>query len=440
LLIQGSPSKPLTLAEFGTALASLARLETPPFLAVAVSGGPDSLALAILADRWARERGGEICALTVDHQLRPESAAEIVRLQDWLSARAIRHAVLVWSGDKPTSGVQEAARVARYRLLAGWCREHGSLHMLTAHHREDQIETHLIRRRAHSGADGLAGMSAIRELADCRLLRPLLGVPKDRLVALLVAEQQAFITDPSNRNPAFERSRFRAEGDTMPGIGDLPGLSARIRALGCGRAVRVRTENAFLAQCVSLHPAGFAVLDPGAVLATPPRMAERVLSAVTATVGGAVYPARRERIARLHGFLGTANRAYTLGGCRFVRWRGRVLVMRELARAAHPARLSPGEGVLWDGRFRVTLPAAASGPRTIGYLGAAGVSELNRLASQPKRSHLPRLLFPILPAAWDERGIAAVPDLAYRREGVAALPQFIFRPVNPLTQAGFAVV
>src|SRR5207248_5640066 len=90
------------------------------FLAVAVSGGADSLALAILADRWARERGGAICALTVDHRLRPESGDEIRRLRAWLSARGIRHEVLVWTGEKPRTGIQEAARLARYRLLGGW--------------------------------------------------------------------------------------------------------------------------------------------------------------------------------------------------------------------------------------------------------------------------------------------------------------------------------
>jgi tRNA(Ile)-lysidine synthase len=406
-----------------------------------VSGGPDSLALAILADRWTRGRGGELCALTVDHRLRSESGAEIRRLQGWLSARAIRHEVLAWSGEKPKSGIQEAARAARYRLLAGWCREHGCLHLLTAHHREDQIETHLIRRRAHSGADGLAGMSAIRELGDCRLLRPLLGFPKDRLLALLDTEHQPFITDPSNRNPAFERSRFRDDDGVMPTAAELPALLAEIRTHATLRTARERDGNAFLARAANLHPAGFAVLDSGVLLAMPHRMAERVLSAVAATIGGASYPARRERIARLHDVLGAAScRGHTLGGCRFVRWRERVLVMREVARASEPALLAPGESIFWDRRFNVTMPPEGAIPLTIGYLGSAGVAQLNRLAPQPRRSRLPRLLFPILPAAWDDDGVAAVPHLGYRRESAGALPQFIFSPVNPLTRAGFAVV
>jgi tRNA(Ile)-lysidine synthase len=438
LLTPTSPPEPLTSGEFAAALAALAHFEARPFLAVAVSGGPDSLALAILADRWARERGGRICAVTVDHRLRPESAAEIHRLSGWLSARAIRHEILVWSEKKPTSGIQAVARAARYSLLAGWCREHACLHLMTAHHREDQVETFLIRRRAGSGPDGLAGISAMRELADCRLLRPLLGVPKARLSALLEAERQPFITDPSNRNPAFERSRLRS-AEAVPAGADLAALVDEIRSLGGERLTQERRRDALLARAVSLHPGGFAVIDPGPVLTAPHEIAERVLGAAVATIGAGTYPARRPRVARLREAL-EAGRGHTLGGCRFVIWRARILALRELAAAEAPVGLIPGASLLWDGRFKVALPVTAGGPVVIGHLGRAGVAEFGRLALRPPRPSLPRLLYPILPAAWDEDGIVAVPQMGYLRRGAVAVPQFAFRPINPVTRAGFTVV
>ena len=439
MLTAAPPAKPLTLAEFAAFLASLGRFESRPFLAVAVSGGPDSLSLAILADRWARERYGEICALTVDHRLRPESGTEIRLLHGWLSARAIKHETLAWSADKPASGIQEAARGARYALLAEWCREHGCLHLLTAHHREDQAETHLIRRRASSGEDGLAGMSAIRELADCRILRPLLAVAKARLVALLDAERQPFITDPSNSDPTFERSWLRGTG-AVPVGADFAALFSGIRKLGYERAAHERKCDRLLAQTVTLHPAGFAVLDPGLALA-PSDIAERALQAIVAAIGGKPYPARRERVARLRGMLaGAVRRGHTLGGCRFVHWRHRILVLRELAGAAGPVRLTPGTSFLWDRRFSIGLPATATGAVTVGYLGRSGVVALNRDRPQPRRGGLPRLIYPILPAVWDTKGIAAVPHLGYRRDEVAAVPEFSFRPIKPLTRAGFTVV
>src|SRR5947208_13396457 len=163
---------PLTLGELGAALAAIGGFDARPFIAVAVSGGPDSLALTILADRWVRERAGQLAALTVDHGLRPEGAEEAQTVGRWMATRGIKHHVLAWSGPKPATGIQEAARAARYGLLAEWCRAEGCLHLLTAHHREDQAETYLIRRRAGSGIDGLAGMSALREMVGIRLVRP----------------------------------------------------------------------------------------------------------------------------------------------------------------------------------------------------------------------------------------------------------------------------
>jgi tRNA(Ile)-lysidine synthase len=434
-------AQPLSVAELGGALNRLAYFESAPFVAVAVSGGPDSLALAILADRWAQSRRGEVCALSVDHQLRPESGTEIRRLGDWLSARKIRHQVLVWEGKKPATGIQEAAREARYRLLAKWCREHGCLHLLTAHHREDQAETHLIRRAAHSGDAGLAGMSAVRELDCCRILRPLLGIPKARLAATLAAEDQPFIADPSNRDPAFARARLRAA--TMAASDDDPtAVLDAVGGLGRERASRERARDALLARTVSVHAAGFATLDFAPLLAAPADVAEQALSAIVAMLGGGLYPPRRRRVSRLLRVLaGDADGGYTLAGCRFVPWRSRYLVLRELAAASSPARILPGRRLVWDRRFEVALSAAAAGPVILNYLDETGVAELNGRAPVLPRTELPLLVRPILPALWDEGGIAAVPHLGYRREGVCLLlPELVFRPVKSLSDAGFAVV
>jgi tRNA(Ile)-lysidine synthase len=434
------PVRPVDDAAFAAALDGLARFEARPFVAVATSGGPDSLALTILADRWARARGGEIRALSVDHRLRPQSGAELRLLAAWLRRRGIGHDILVWTGDKPESGLEEAARAARYALLAGWCRAHGCLHLLLAHHREDQIETHLIRRRAGSGPDGLAGMPAIRELDGCRLVRPLLGFPKARLAALLEAERQPWIADPSNRDPAFERARLRAQ---PPPAAEGERLLAAIRAFGIARRGREQAQARLLARTVALHPAGFAVLERG-FFAAPAELAQAALAALAVTIGGRSYPPRRARVARLLAALADADgRGRTLGGCRFVPWRGRVLVLRESARAAPPLRLMPGTSGVWDRRFAVALPAAAAGPAVIASLEAGGVAELDRRIGRPRPAQdgprLPRLVHPVLPAARDAAGLLCVPHLGYRRAG-ALVPDFLFRPASPLTRAGFTVV
>jgi tRNA(Ile)-lysidine synthase len=437
------PTRPIDDAGFAAALDGLAIFETRPFVAVATSGGPDSLALTILADRWARARGGAIRALSVDHRLRPESGSEILRLAQWLRQRGIGHDVLVWAGAKPATGIEEAARIARYELLAAWCRAHGCLHLLLAHHREDQIETRLIRQRAGSGPDGLAGMSAIREIKGCRLLRPLLAFPKSRLAALLEAERQPWITDPSNDDPLFERARLRLERRHRDGSQDFAAteeerLCAEIRALGHERIVREQARARLLARTVALHPAGFAVLD-GGFLAAEPEVAAGALAALAMTIGGGRYPPRRAGVARLIAALAAGARGHTLGGCRFVRWRGGILVLRELARAADPIRLTPGTIRCWDRRFRVSLPETATGPVVISCLGRPGVIELARRGGWSHLPPLPRLAFPALPAARDAHGLLCVPALGWRRADLP-LPVFSFRPASPLTAADFTVV
>jgi tRNA(Ile)-lysidine synthase len=189
-------------------------LDHVPALLLAVSGGPDSTVLMVLAARWARalKSGPELIAVTVDHGLRPESrreAAEVARLAKQLG---IAHRTLRWTGKKPLTGLPQAARVARYRLLAEAARKAGASHILTAHTLDDQAETVVIRLTRGSGMTGLAAMqrvSVIPMSGGLFLVRPLLDIPKARLIATLAAEKIPFADDPSNRDPRFTRARLR---------------------------------------------------------------------------------------------------------------------------------------------------------------------------------------------------------------------------------------
>jgi len=283
-------------------------------------------------------------------------------------------------------------------------------------------------------------MPAIRELADCRILRPLLNIAKTRLIAFLEAERQPFIRDPSNTSAVFERSRLRNTGAVPSGV-KLAVLLSGIERFGQERAARQRLCDGLLVHQVALHPAGFAALDPSLALA-PPEIAGRALSAIVGAIGGKPYPAGLEQIARLRAILAGSARGsgHTLGGCYCLRWRQCVLVLRELADAARPVRVNPGVSCTWDRRFNVVSPANATSAITVGYLGRSGVIDLNRLEPRRRYCDLPRLVHPVLPAVWDNRGIAAVPHLGYRREGDVVLPELEFRPINPLTQPGFTVV
>ncbi len=183
-------------------------LDTP--FAVAVSGGADSLALAMLAKRYADNHSLKLTALTVDHGLRSNSADEARWVHDLLIAKGIRHETLVWNHDRvPQTKIQEQARTARYDLLGQWCQINGVNTVLTAHHQDDQIETFFMRLAHRSGLKGLSSMRAVRTMPFGVLMRPLLNVPKARLIATLKAFKCDWCDDPSNSNDAFERVRLR---------------------------------------------------------------------------------------------------------------------------------------------------------------------------------------------------------------------------------------
>jgi tRNA(Ile)-lysidine synthase len=183
-----------------------------PAIVLAVSGGPDSIALMWLAARWRRalKRGPRLIAVTVDHGLRREAAREARDVKRLAQALDLPHRTLRWRGAKPKTGVPAAARDARYRLLAEAARASGATHILTAHTRDDQAETLLMRMLRGSGIAGLAAMARQSEREGVWLARPLLDVPKSQLVATLNKAKIAFADDPTNRDVNYTRPRLRA--------------------------------------------------------------------------------------------------------------------------------------------------------------------------------------------------------------------------------------
>jgi tRNA(Ile)-lysidine synthase len=199
--------------------------KTAPAIVLAVSGGPDSIAMMWLAARWRRalKRGPQLVAVTIDHGLRPEAAREAREVKHLAKTLDLPHRTLRWSGAKPKTGLPAAARDARYRLLAKAARASGATHVLTAHTRDDQAETLLMRMSRGSGIAGLAAMARQSQREGVGLVRPLLEIPKARLVATLKKAKIGFADDPTNRDANFTRPRLRA---LMPALA-AEGFDAR---------------------------------------------------------------------------------------------------------------------------------------------------------------------------------------------------------------------
>jgi tRNA(Ile)-lysidine synthase len=410
------PPAPLTGSERD---ALFAGWPSHPRVALAVSGGADSMALMLLAREWAegRKDAPALFILTVDHGLRAEAADEAAWVRGQAAGLGLSHETLRWTGAKPCSGIQAAARAARYDLMLGFCREAGIDALATAHTADDQTETLLMRLARGSGLDGLAGIPAVSVAGGVTLLRPLLAVPRIRLEAALRECGQSWLEDPSNRDSRYERARLR---QTLRG-GSAPPLTAEKLALSARRMQRARlalegVTEGFLAEALRIHPAGFGEIGLAALLGELEEIGLRALARMMALFGGGARPVRLARIEALHAALAEAQdrtRAATLGGCVFELRRGAMLrVVREFGRIA-PARvmLAPGKPMLWDGRFTISVPEAATGEGlAAGPLGPRGLAELAALGG---RIALPARIAHALPGIWRGERLVFAPFAAF---------------------------
>ncbi len=405
---------------FARAMDGLGPFEPAPRLVAAVSGGRDSMALALMARAWTAARGGALLAVTVDHRLRPESAEEAASVGRRLAGFGIPHRIVVRTGPLAPGNRQAAAREARYRLLAGACRAAGALHLLLGHHLEDQGETAAMRAERGSGAAGLAGMAPVRELADMRLLRPLLGRPRRELEAYLGRLGVGWIEDPSNLAPFSARGRLRA-GMTAAQLGNTGQRAA-------GRAPARQAEEAavaeLLAGCVALHAAGIARVDVERLLASPVRAP--ALGRLLAAIGGRIHPPRSARLAGLAARLAAAPAPATLGGCALLPARTGWWCGREAGRIRETLPLAPGETGLWDGRFEVVNP------------GPSPILVARRIRAAPADARpWPAALDRALPAFFSLDGAPLdCGGIGGRRDSPAG-PCAAFRPRSALAGPGF---
>jgi len=317
----------------------LAPLGDAAALLLAVSGGPDSTALLVMAANWARRRGGlRLEAATVDHGLRAESAGEAAAVADLCRKLGAPHHTLLWRGDRPKSRLQERAREARYALLADCARKIGAEIVVTAHHLDDQAETVLFRLLRGSGVAGLAGMAARTTRDGVTLARPLLGLAKADLVAYCEAERVPFARDPSNEDPRYARTRMRALMATLA----AEGLDAVAFSRLARRAAQI--EDALARQTADAETR-LRLIETGGceaelLSAEPAEIVQRLLTATISRVGG--REASRVGLEKIEALEGGLREALSRGerfsaniGGAWVRsdGRGEVRVEREPARA-----------------------------------------------------------------------------------------------------------
>nr|WP_255699793.1 tRNA lysidine(34) synthetase TilS [Jiella avicenniae] len=389
-------------------LVAAARRRRGPIrgILLAVSGGPDSLALLLTASAWHRLQGAWAPALriaTVDHRLRPESADEAAFVAGLAASCGLPHETLSWTAEPGPGNLSARAREARYALLVSHARRHGLDLVLTAHHLDDDVETHVIRQRNGGDLAASAGMRPLRWLApDVFLGRPFLDLPRQRLAGVVAAAGILAVDDPTNRDAHYDRARIRLE------LAADPALSARRRAtLRRCKTARDSAERALARALDDLEAAGrlrFAedgaiILDRSALAQAPPRCAASLLSRAIVAASGTTRPPSGPAVGGVLQWLGKEaprENARTLGGAIICRRGSDAVFMREFGRsgiAALPLDTAEALGggfaarmewpVVFDGRLVIDvgpwrdLPGARLLP--LGFLGKGG----SRLRSCP---------------------------------------------------------
>lgn len=346
-------AEPLSDARIDALLAPLAAAKAT---LIAVSGGPDSTALLLMGAQWAARRGARVFAATIDHRLRPESAAEAAAVAALSDELGVPHATLVWTGPKPSTRLQERAREARYRLLVAHALAVGADAVATAHHADDQAETVLFRLLRGSGVAGLAGMAAATRRGGVALIRPLLGVAKADLVAFCRDRDVPFVKDPSNVDPAYARTRLRA---LLPRL-EAEGLDSHSLARLARRAAEADEALAYMTSGLEAL-LGDGPIDARALAAQPIAIVQRMLARRIAAVGGRdearIGLEKIEALASLLRGAAAEGRALTanVGGTLV-----RLTAKGRLAFAPEPARRGRSAGA-----GRQPAPAPSTGLRPV---------------------------------------------------------------------------
>lgn len=355
--------------------------DLPNTVAVAVSGGSDSMALLRLAHYYWGSCDKEIVALTVDHGLRPESADEAQQVARWCAELGIEHHTLNWTYDGK-GNLSAAAREARYHLMAEFCTSRGIEHLYTAHTMDDQAETVLMRFARGAGVDGLAGMARSTELWGISVVRPFIGTAtREDLRALLDEFEQTWIDDPTNDDPSYDRVKARELFEHLEPLGiSVQSLSGLAHRMAIAKHVLEQEAASFIKNGLHLSPLGFATLNVDVLASISLETACRVIGQTASRIGGRGFRAHlrfEEQLVEL-ALERSKIGGKTSGGCTFRPAGDFFHILREPARCEPRVPISTPGGT-WDGRFDYEIVGELDGQDLqIGAVDEAGLAQIGK--------------------------------------------------------------
>ena len=376
----------------------------PKRLAVAVSGGGDSMALLDVLAAYVESKSIPITAITVDHGLRSESADEAALVANYCATNGLSHSVLKWEGWDGSGNLQAKARAARYRLMAGWAKEHDIDVIALGHTMDDQAETFLMRLARKSGVDGLSEMDSVFERDGVRWARPFLSQSRAALRRYLTRREIAWIEDPSNDDTQFDRVKARQALVELAPLGiDARALSSVARNLRSAKHTLEFYERVESARMVDVDR-GDVIISRGPLPHVPFEIERRVTNSVIEFVAGSDYAPRRSAIEELDLALIDAD-AHTLAGCLLTQTipdskLGRQLRITREYNAVKDLRGPTDE--LWDGRWALDGPHSPD-------LEVRALGNAVKECPDWRETGLPRQSLLASPSIWREETLVSAP-------------------------------
>ncbi|MCH9753812.1 MAG: tRNA lysidine(34) synthetase TilS, partial [Alphaproteobacteria bacterium] len=349
----------MTLENFEKEITKFRLLDSENRFAVALSGGSDSMALAVLLNDYSKKNNKELVALIVDHNLRDNSSVEARNVSEIITNLGIKNEILTWAHQEISSNIQERAREARLSLLTEYCKTHKIKYLFTAHHKNDVAETFLMNMIRGSGIYGMSSIPSMTVYNDTQLLRPLLNFHKNTLRDYLLKKKVKWIEDPSNENKNFLRTKVRTlinSKEMSNIIPDYEMLVDRI-ALNAKNIARSRTaiENICekeIKKNIILHQEGYVSLSYNNFFNLEEEIGLKILSSCLVTVSGEhSHKPRFNSLEKLYKHIKDNNTAKTLWGCETLVKKDIIYIYREIGKKAPSLKKRKETELIWDNRF-----------------------------------------------------------------------------------------
>ena len=379
---------------------------------VAASGGPDSLCLVLLANKFAKKNNLIMTVLTVDHGLRKESVEEAIWLGKILKKMKIKHYILRWNGKKPSSNIMDAARSKRYELMTNKCHKMKVNYLLTAHHLDDQIENFLMRLVQGSGLKGLSSMSKKTKINNIKILKPLLDYEKKSLIKFLAQNKQKYIEDSSNKDIGFDRIRHRklVTGLIGEGLNKLK-LNKLISNLNqVDDAINYSTIHS-IKKTISQNKYGHIIIKKRVFFNLPKELQFRVLLFILKSNEDTKKRVRSESMLRLINIFNLKNfTKYTLNKSLFINQKYNILVVKEIGRISKKDFIK-NKSFTWHSTYKIHMNTSSYNEFRIGFADN----------SFDKKFHFikDKNLIEYMPAIWKKNQVISIPFLDKRKKPIA---------------------